>query len=148
MINPTPQDYRLFADLVENKYNEYYKISPKDYYDYLMAINLMSEFLPEDVILKAKETVELSFKRFFDLSYTRRRTEANYIISKSTIRLEVFERHGKECLKCGSSYRLSIDHIISVKNGGSNKLSNLQPLCKSCNSEKGAKNIDYRVASN
>jgi hypothetical protein len=32
---------------------------------------------------------------------------------------------------------MTIDHIIAKKNGGSNELSNLQPMCCHCNTTKG-----------
>lgn len=54
---------------------------------------------------------------------------------------------GNKCLKCGiigTPESLSIDHVIPVIKGGSNFITNIQPLCFSCNSSKGAKFIDYR----
>jgi 5-methylcytosine-specific restriction endonuclease McrA len=57
----------------------------------------------------------------------------------------VFEMYGKQCLCCGSTKQISLDHVVSVKNGGENSIENLQPLCKSCNSTKGFRTIDYRT---
>lgn len=50
-----------------------------------------------------------------------------------------------ECVKCGNTHELVKDHIIPIYQGGSDALSNLQPLCKSCNSSKGADTTDYRI---
>lgn len=41
------------------------------------------------------------------------------------------------CLKTSEQAKLTIDHIVSIKLGGTNDISNLQPLCQSCNSRKG-----------
>jgi 5-methylcytosine-specific restriction endonuclease McrA len=64
--------------------------------------------------------------------------------SKEEIRNAVFEKYGKKCLCCGSTENLTIDHVIPVSKEGINDISNYQPLCKSCNSKKHDKIIDYR----
>lgn len=43
------------------------------------------------------------------------------------------------CLFCGATEKLSVDHIKPVIRGGTNDESNLQCLCRSCNSRKHAK---------
>ncbi len=55
------------------------------------------------------------------------------------LRWEIFERDNFTCKRCGSRRRLAIDHIVPVMRGGMNDPANLQTLCKSCNSAKGAR---------
>ncbi len=43
---------------------------------------------------------------------------------------------GYRCVRCFKKKKLSVDHIIPLSKGGTNYISNLQPLCKSCNSAK------------
>lgn len=61
------------------------------------------------------------------------------------------ERYGNRCLCCGRHQSelkrvLEQDHIVPVTKGGSNWISNIQPLCRTCNDmgHKGTKTIDYR----
>lgn len=50
------------------------------------------------------------------------------------------------CVCCGKQLqRLTVDHVIPLSKGGRNTISNLQPLCRSCNSKKHDKAIDYRT---
>lgn len=48
------------------------------------------------------------------------------------------------CAACGKKRPLTKDHVVPVYFGGSDDISNLQPLCKYCNSKKGTRTIDYR----
>jgi len=68
-----------------------------------------------------------------------RRQQANIFIAKKKTRDAVFEKYGEQCVVCGSSVDLTMDHIIPVSKGGEDVIENLQPLCKSCNSKKGNK---------
>lgn len=51
---------------------------------------------------------------------------------------------GGKCLLCGASGKLTIDHIIPVTKYGYHEISNIQPLCLSCNSTKHALVLDAR----
>ena len=55
------------------------------------------------------------------------------------------EEYGNVCLRCGNKEALlTPDHVIPLSLGGSNWITNIQPLCRSCNSRKNVKIIDYR----
>lgn len=56
-------------------------------------------------------------------------------------------RYGYKCLSCGlkePDVLLTADHVIPLSVGGTNEISNIQPLCRSCNSAKFNRVIDYR----
>lgn len=57
----------------------------------------------------------------------------------ATVRQAVYERDAYRCQHCGGWESLSVDHIHPVSLGGSNDPGNLQTLCRSCNSKKGAR---------
>jgi 5-methylcytosine-specific restriction endonuclease McrA len=51
------------------------------------------------------------------------------------------------CLRCKRKepgIRLEPDHVVPLSKGGPNIIKNIQPLCRSCNSYKHDKYIDYR----
>lgn len=57
------------------------------------------------------------------------------------------EHYNYTCLCCGRrepDIKLTPDHVIPLGEPGTGQISNIQPLCLSCNSAKGAKTIDYR----
>ena len=53
------------------------------------------------------------------------------------VRAEVFNRDGHRCQHCGTTERLTLDHIIPFSGGGTDDPDNLQVLCGPCNSRKG-----------
>lgn len=56
----------------------------------------------------------------------------------------VLSVYGNQCLRCGSKEGVTIDHVVPISVGGPHTINNVQPLCKSCNSKKHAKIMDYR----
>lgn len=55
------------------------------------------------------------------------------------IKTQLIERDGEHCQICEAVDKLTIDHKLAVVNGGTNDIENLQLLCTSCNSRKGAR---------
>lgn len=58
--------------------------------------------------------------------------------------LALLDLCGHVCVKCGSADRLTIDHIIPLSKGGAHDISNVQPMCLSCNDKKRVKVWDGR----
>lgn len=63
-----------------------------------------------------------------------------------TRRMTIYQRDNNQCLCCGRTQELSIDHIIPRCFGSTSKNKNLQTLCVVCNSMKGTRIILYRRA--
>jgi len=58
--------------------------------------------------------------------------------------VDLCNKYNNICVCCGNSKILTVDHIVPISKGGANTIDNIQPLCRSCNSKKGVKIIDYR----
>jgi len=57
----------------------------------------------------------------------------------------LLEKYNHICLSCRRiGMKLTADHVIPISKGGTNTIDNIQPLCRSCNSKKKDKHIDYR----
>lgn len=55
------------------------------------------------------------------------------------IRHEVLKRDNFKCSECGkpkTDEPLEVDHILPISKGGTDEMSNLRALCKTCNREK------------
>src|SRR5690606_18467720 len=55
---------------------------------------------------------------------------------KEATKWDVWERDDFRCKWCGTRRYLAVDHIIPRSKGGTDRLSNLQTLCRSCNCSK------------
>jgi len=51
-------------------------------------------------------------------------------------RNRIYKRDGYECVYCGSSRNLTLDHVIPKSRGGSNSWTNLVTSCQKCNLKK------------
>jgi len=101
---------------------------------------------PEDIraaSIVLKKGLE-SWKRYQEHLFNEPRRLACIYTAKEKVKSKIFNKHGKACLCCGSLKKIALDHVIPVSKGGENSIDNLQPLCRSCNSRKSDKIIDYR----
>lgn len=55
------------------------------------------------------------------------------------VRRAVYARDSGACVRCGATDDLALDHIHPFSKGGPDTVANLQVLCRSCNSKKGAR---------
>jgi 5-methylcytosine-specific restriction endonuclease McrA len=61
---------------------------------------------------------------------------------------ELCERYGNRCLSCGvTGVVLEADHVVPLTKGGADDISNIQPLCGSCNRRKFVDSVDYRATA-
>jgi hypothetical protein len=81
--------------------------------------------------------IHVLFKMMLSSSFNRKKRTPirNY---RSTLKF-LLKKYNFKCVICGKSENLTIDHIKPVSLGGSDKIENLQILCKPCNSKKGCK---------
>lgn len=64
----------------------------------------------------------------------------------ASLRWQVFARDGFRCRYCGSQagepgVTLHADHVVSVRDGGTNAMDNLVTACQACNGGKGARSL-------
>lgn len=109
----------------------------------MRRVNMYESELLREIEYHAKNRYE-KWQQYQKRQISEERREACKYTSKENVRKWVFAVYGEECLKCGTTENITIDHIKPVARGGKNRLWNLQPLCQSCNSSKGTKTIDYR----
>lgn len=71
-------------------------------------------------------------------SARRRSREGTGMITLPEWREKLDEFDGR-CAYCGSCEQIQKDHIIPLSRGGEHAISNIQPLCRTCNLRKGSK---------
>ena len=105
----------------------------------------------EPVITRSKEWAEDNPEKVsLAKADNRRKRRAAKYASIGSFTAEEFEelceRYGNRCLACGGTeIRLEADHVVPLTKGGADNISNIQPLCGSCNKRKFVDIVDYRV---
>lgn len=91
----------------------------------------------ENALLKRAlgyEYTEVTRERIVDTGQKKRHNGESEL---TTEEWELAQRYFKgECAYCGSSDKITKDHLDPLKNGGELKASNIVPACGSCNSSK------------
>ena len=98
--------------------------------------------MPEEILKeRARERVR-RYRRenrewYLEQKRKRRRLELRAEGSHSKEEFqELKKKCGYRCVLCGKKKKLQRDHIVPLCKGGSNYISNIQPVCASCNSKK------------
>lgn len=143
-----------FNDLLKLKWewDDYYKVSYFKPSTYNKALDIISDIrknklMHHEDIAMISSLLKIYIDKYYHLKKLKSqepRLHAQKFISKRNVRAFIIRRDGNLCLCCNSRKDLSLDHILPISQGGENKLSNLQTLCKSCNSKKGTKYKDFR----
>lgn len=104
----------------------------------------------EEVISRSKKWAEKNADKVrVAKANNRRRRRAAKNAGKGHFTVEEFDAlcsaYGYACLCCGVTDRiLEADHVVPLTRGGSDEISNIQPLCGECNRRKFTATIDYR----
>jgi 5-methylcytosine-specific restriction endonuclease McrA len=72
------------------------------------------------------------------------RQKQGWGVSADALFIKMKHYFGDKCLRCGSSDHLEKDHVVPIALGGVNHITNLQPLCSTCNLLKSNTIADYR----
>ncbi|TET88539.1 MAG: HNH endonuclease [Sulfurovum sp.] len=52
-------------------------------------------------------------------------------------------KHDNKCVFCREAKKLTKDHIVPLSKGGSDYITNIQPMCRNCNSKKHIHIYEY-----
>ncbi len=108
----------------------------------------------EEVLARSKKWVEDNPEKVRQAktnNLRRRRAARHASCGNFTVEefKELCESYGNRCLACGDSKAtLEADHVVPLTRGGSDNISNIQPLCGSCNRKKFVNIVDYRLNTN
>ena len=105
---------------------------------------------PEHVSEMRRKLVQNSAKVKNTLRRGKMKRERNMVIEHHfTEWIELLKKHDNICFYCGvrmtkipGKKQRTRDHIIPISKGGTDKIENIVPACRSCNSRKGKLTLD------
>ena len=86
-------------------------------------------------LAKGVDRADRTYRKFTHLRTELRPASREHLSASK--RKRILLRGKGRCMKCGSRENLEIDHVVPLARGGSNRLENLQLLCRDCNRRKG-----------
>lgn len=99
---------------------------------------------PGGVIFKAFELNLIDLQKRDFLYNNLKKAKARKRSISENIKSQILHLDNNTCLLCGKNENLSVDHILPIHSGGTNDISNLQTLCKTCNSLKMLDFVNFR----
>lgn len=100
---------------------------------------------------KKKMVEDVEYRNRKNFQTNRKNVKRNRLKTQSVSRITYNEwialcdKYENVCLRCKRNHvELTLDHVIPLSRGGTDTIDNIQPLCRSCNSRKNNKHIDYR----
>ena len=92
------------------------------------------------LLVKEKATV-ISEKVIRLIDYVK--VPISKIMEAKPSRAMIYKRDGHKCQYCGSTRRLTIDHVLPRSKGGDDSWNNLVVACSKCNTVKGDKLLEH-----
>lgn len=89
----------------------------------------------EDILYRERELRRL---KSYAIARAHNSRSDIYKLTSKMVR-DLYKKFDHKCNYCGALSDLSVDHILSIKMGGTNALENLQILCMPCNRKKSWK---------
>jgi 5-methylcytosine-specific restriction endonuclease McrA len=93
------------------------------------------------VLLLKQKAQRLSSRVIRLLNYVK--IPFSKIVSHKPSKSAIYKRDHNKCQYCGSTSRLTIDHIIPRSKGGGDSWFNLVVACSTCNTKKGDKLLEH-----
>lgn len=90
---------------------------------------------PEAVRLSSRRWSSKNKEKVALKNANRRAKTREFLVTEK----DIARIYAQPCSNCELKEHITLDHIVPLARGGNHSVGNFQPLCRSCNSSKGAK---------